>query len=107
MQENIALIKEINELRRETKNMRDRQRAREDKALQRRKKKSLDAASTGRRQEIEVNMEMQQEQIRALKAQLAALKGGGGGDGMDGMGGGMGMDEIGLGMSGRDLPPIS
>ena len=29
MQENIALIKEINELRREIKNMKDRQRARE------------------------------------------------------------------------------
>jgi len=73
MQENIALIKEINELRREIKNMKDRQRAREEKVLQRRKKKSQDAATTGRRQEIEVQMEMQQEQIRALKAQLGSL----------------------------------
>ena len=73
MQENIALIKEINELRREIKNMKDRQRAREEKVLLRRKKKSAESASTGRRQEIEVSMEMQQEQIRALKAQLGAL----------------------------------
>merc|ERR1740115_50884 len=69
MQENIALIKEINVLRREIKHTKTKQKLREEKTVTQRKKDS-DIDGNGNREALEREMEAQQEQIRALKAQL-------------------------------------
>jgi hypothetical protein len=77
MQENIILITEINNLRREIKHIKDAQKARETLMLTRKKKKTgeddLSGEESLRRQTMEREMEMQQEQIRALKNQLRML----------------------------------
>jgi WD40 repeat protein len=67
MQENIALIKEINELRREMKHAKDKQRIAHDDG------RSVETGNNTKREMMEREMETQQEQIRALKAQLKVL----------------------------------
>lgn len=74
MQENIALIKEINVLRREIKHTKTKQKLREEKNVSTRKKDSENGEGNSKREQLEREMEAQQEQIRALKAQLKMLE---------------------------------
>jgi hypothetical protein len=76
MQENTALITEINQLRREIKTMRDSQRLK-DRAKAgnggRRGRQELTPDALARRHALEMESEKQQEQIRALQAHLTTL----------------------------------
>lgn len=74
MQENIILITEINNLRREIRHIKDAQKARETLMMSRKKKKDGENSEDAqKRQLMEREMEMQQEQIRALKNQLKMM----------------------------------
>jgi chromosome segregation ATPase len=84
MQENIVLTKEINQLRREIHVLRNSQRAPPSASAPResstgRLGKSMDAGAGGelehatRRSKLEKDVEVQQEQIRALKGQLQMI----------------------------------
>jgi len=80
LQENIALIQEINQLRREIRSTQDQQQARQQQQQpssggqsQYNPSAEEDPEAGGRRHQIEREMETQQEQIRALKAQSQLL----------------------------------
>jgi WD40 repeat protein len=75
MYENIVLIKEINDLRREMRSSKDQQRSVKSAGSARKRNDGEEEPEDvdNRRQQIEREMETQQEQIRALKAQYHSI----------------------------------